>query len=115
MWYIWKARCTKVFHDMLVEVLTEIWIQSIHTMRGNYDAIHRSPNNIITQHLAFHAWWKESPPYTCSLMVSLGERTPLPIPSDYFHHQSYQKKGTKGVYKQPRIDSEETIKDDGFG
>ena len=66
MWYIWKARCTKVFEGTStppVESVSGIWNELILTLKGQYDMISGDTDAAIRQRLAFHGIWKKGPFY----------------------------------------------------
>ena len=40
MSYIWKGRCSSIFHQVrvsLVEVVRNIWLDMVHTLKGQWD------------------------------------------------------------------------------
>jgi hypothetical protein len=64
MWYIWTARCRKVFDDNTehpVEIVRNIWVMAVHTLKGQYDdLISHEPNDRNTR-LSFLALWQKGP------------------------------------------------------
>ena len=57
MWFIWIARCSKVFDNNIVHPLGSVWnvwMQMVHTLKGE-------TNVEVLQHLKFIVYWKKGP------------------------------------------------------
>jgi hypothetical protein len=71
VWVSWKARCKCVFQKVkqnAVELVKEIWLMLLHTLRGQYDAITGEPEVVIRKQ-QFREVWKKAEVFT-----SFGER-----------------------------------------
>ena len=50
IWVLWKARCKCVFQKVkqnVVELVKDIWLMLLHTLRGQYEAITGEPEVVI--------------------------------------------------------------------
>ena len=50
VWVLWKARCKCVFQKVkqkAVELVNEIWLMLLHTLRGQYEVITSEPEVVI--------------------------------------------------------------------
>ena len=73
LWYVWKARCLKVFQDRVQppeEVIMDIWFALISCLRGQLDEVCNHSNDVATARLRFWQKWRNTP------MVTLGESGP---------------------------------------
>ena len=64
MWYIWTARCSKVFDDNTVhpvETVRNIWVMAVHTLKGQYDDLISHEPNDKNATLSFLAHWQNGP------------------------------------------------------
>ena len=69
---MWKARCKCVFQKVkqnVVELVKEIWLMLLHTLRGQYEAIIGEPEVVIRKQQQFREIWKKAEVFT-----SFGER-----------------------------------------
>ena len=56
VWVLWKARCKCVFQKIqenVVELVKEIWLMLLHTLRGKYEAIIGEPKVLIRKQQQF--------------------------------------------------------------
>ena len=61
LWYVWKARCLKVFQDLvspLEELIMDIWFAIVSCLRGQLDEVCGHSNNVVTARLCF---WQNTP------------------------------------------------------
>ena len=61
VWILWKARCKFVFQNVkpnAVELVKEIWLMLLHTLRGQYEAIHCEPNLCFASNNNFEKFGK---------------------------------------------------------
>ena len=71
VWVLWKARCKCVFQKVkqnAVELVKEIWLMLLHTLRGQYEAITSEPD-VVVHKQQFREIWKKAEVFT-----SFGER-----------------------------------------
>ena len=72
VWVLWKARCKCVFQKVkpnAVELVKEIWLMLLHTLRGQYEAIPGDPDVVFRKQQHFREIWKKADVFT-----SFGER-----------------------------------------
>ena len=72
VWVLWKARCKCVFQKIkqnAVELVKEVWLMLLHTLRGQYDAIVGEPEVVIRKQQQFRKIWQYVEVFT-----SFGER-----------------------------------------
>ena len=72
VWVLWKARCKCVFQKVkqnAVDLVKEVWLMLIHTLRGQYDAIIGEPEVVIRRQQNFREIWKNA-----EVFISFGER-----------------------------------------
>ena len=63
VWILWKARCKCVFQNVkpnAVELVKEIWLMLLHTLRGQYEAIHGEPDVVFRKQQQFREIWKKA-------------------------------------------------------
>ena len=71
VWVLWKARCKCVFQKVkqnAVELVKEIGLMLLHTLRGQYEAITSEPD-VVVHKQQFREIWKKAEVFT-----SFGER-----------------------------------------
>ena len=42
LWVLWTSKCRRIFQEIqwnVVDVVKEIWLTLVHTLKGEYDAI----------------------------------------------------------------------------
>ena len=69
---LWKARCKCVFHKVkpnAIELVKEIWLMLLHTLRGQYEAITGEPDVVFRKQQHFRVMWTKTKVFT-----SFGER-----------------------------------------
>ena len=52
MWFLWTARCSKAFDNIMVhpvEIVRNVWMQMVHTLKGQYDEI-KGKTNVVVLH-----------------------------------------------------------------
>ena len=62
VWMLWKARCKCVFQNVkpnAVELVKEIWLMLLHTLRGQYEAIHGEPDVVFRKQQQFREFEKK--------------------------------------------------------
>ena len=67
MWFLWTARCSKAFDNITVhpvEIVRNVWMQMVHTLRGQYDDIKGETDAAVLQRLQFTSYWKKGPFFT---------------------------------------------------
>ena len=60
IWYIWKARCLKVFQNMTerpAQIISGIWIEIVHNLRGILDSINGNTHQAELRRVEFHVIW----------------------------------------------------------
>ena len=60
IWYIWKARCLKVFQNVTespAQIISGIWIEIVHNLRGILDSIKGNTHQAELRRVKFHAIW----------------------------------------------------------
>ena len=96
VWILWKARCKCVFQNVkpnAVELVKEIWLMLLHTLRGQYEAIHDELDIVFRKQQQFREIWKK-----VEILSYFGDRMrgryappkwlfPPPILQN-FHHQT---------------------------
>ena len=58
IWYIWKAKCLKVFQNVterLAQIISGVWTEIVHNLRGSLDNIKGNTQRAEFQRLEFHA------------------------------------------------------------
>ena len=58
IWYIWKARCLKVFQNVTerpAQIISGIWIEVVHNLIGLLDNIKGNTHQAELNLLEFHA------------------------------------------------------------
>ena len=73
-YYIWKARCSLVFHQVRaspVELVNNIWLDIVHTLKGKWDHIIGDSDDKTTQCHQFLTLWK------ATLLMSSKNGTPF--------------------------------------
>ena len=64
MWFIWTARCSKVFGNTTihpVESTRNVWMEMVHTLKGQYEDIKGETDVAVLQRLEFIVYWKKTP------------------------------------------------------
>ena len=64
MWFIWTARCSKVFGNTTihpVESTRNVWMEMVHTLKGQYEDIKGETDVAVLQRLEFSVYWKKTP------------------------------------------------------
>ena len=65
MWFIWTTRFFKVqFGNTivhLVESVRNVWMEMVHTLKGQYEDIKGETDVAVLQRLEFIADWKKAP------------------------------------------------------
>ena len=54
MWFIWIARCSKVFGNTIVhpvESVRNVWMEMVHTLKGRYEDIKGETNVAMLQRM----------------------------------------------------------------
>ena len=67
LWFVWCARCHRVFEGQLepsAVTVRAIWLELIHTLRGQLDRIQGSSEKAERRRQAFHQTWQAGPFYT---------------------------------------------------
>ena len=67
IWFARKARCKEVLvgkKEWHVEIVIKVWLDIIHTLRGQNDAISGSSDKDLKKRLAFHKVWQHAAFYT---------------------------------------------------
>ena len=63
VWVLWKARCKCVFQKVkqnAVELVKEIWLMLLHTLRGQYEAIIGEPDVVFRKQQHFREMWTKA-------------------------------------------------------
>ena len=63
VWILWKARCKCVFRKVkpnAVQLVKEIWLMFLHTLRGQYEATHGEPDVVFRKQQQFREIWKKA-------------------------------------------------------
>ena len=50
LWFLWASRCRRIFQQIqwnVVDVVKEIWLTLVHTLKGEYDAIKGDSDDIF--------------------------------------------------------------------
>ena len=71
LWVIWKCRCTRVFTGKSTppaEGIKEIWSESVHSLKGQYDDIQGDSEAAIKMRHEFLLIWTKTP--FCALVGS---------------------------------------------
>ena len=79
VWVLWKARCKCLFQKVkqnVVELVTNIWLMLLHTLRGQYAAITGEPEVIFRKQQHFQEIWKKAKVFTLKLPYNHIVRTP---------------------------------------
>ena len=61
---IWKARCSLVFHQVRaspIELVKSIWLDMVHTLKGQWDCIVGDSNDKGAQRHQFPTLWTTTP------------------------------------------------------
>ena len=69
LWFVWRARCRRVFEDRVVppaETIRDFWLELIHTLRGQFDRMQGESDRAGRRREAFLRLWGH-PPF-CSLL-----------------------------------------------
>ena len=64
VYYIWKARCSLIFHQVRaspVEIVHNIWLDMIHTLKGQWDCLIGDSEPKAAQCHQFLTLWKATP------------------------------------------------------
>ena len=64
VYHIWKVRCSLIFHQLKTppaEVVSSIWLDIVHTLKGQWDGIVRDSEAKIAQRSAFLIIWTATP------------------------------------------------------
>ena len=64
IWFIWKACYREVFKGIKehpMETVMKIWLEIIHTLQGQYDAIRGASDKATKRRLDFHKVWQHGP------------------------------------------------------
>ena len=67
VWVLWKTRCKCVFKKVkqnVVELVKEIWLMLLHTLRGQYESITSEPEVVIHKQQQFREIWKSTEVFT---------------------------------------------------
>mgnify|MGYP000671575583 CR=1 FL=1 len=67
LWYVWKARCLKVFQGLVrppEELIIDIWFTIISCLRGQLDEVCGHSNDVVTAYLRFWQKWRNMPMVT---------------------------------------------------
>ena len=60
-YYIWKAWCSLVFHQVRASptlLVKSIWLDTLHTLKGQWDCIIGEFDDKVAQHYQFLTLWK---------------------------------------------------------
>ncbi len=63
-WTLWTAQCSLVFKQKrvpTVELVQNIWVQLVHTLKGQYDALVGTSDALMSKRLTFLQQWKHWP------------------------------------------------------
>ena len=64
IYHIWKVRCSLIFHQLktpLAELVSNIWLDIVHTLKGQWDGIVGDSDAKIAQQHEFITIWKVAP------------------------------------------------------
>ena len=66
IWALWKAKCKCIFQKVkqnVVELLKEIWLMLLHTIRGQYEAI-TGEHDVFRKQQHFREMWTKAKVFT---------------------------------------------------
>ena len=61
VWVLWTSRCRKIFQEIqwnVVDVVKEIWLILVHTLKGEYDAIKGDSKVVFQKQEVFKKRWE---------------------------------------------------------
>ena len=90
IYHIWKIRCSLIFHQVKtppIELVSSIWLDIVHTLKGQWDGIVRDSDAKIAQWHEFIPIWKATPFMTTNYGTRYLHFQP---PKWLFPHQSHR-------------------------
>ena len=61
IWVLWTSRCRRIFQQIqwnVVDVVKEIWVTLVHTLKGEYDAIKCDSDVVFRKQEGFKKRWE---------------------------------------------------------
>ena len=75
LWALWTSRRRRIFQEIqwnVVDVVKEIWLTLMHTLKGEYDAIKGDSNAVFRKQEVFKKRWERMNVFFMVMVVYIG-------------------------------------------